>query len=167
MSAEFLAINHFMTVPSVVVLPLRLDELPAARNLFDTTFSMGVLSHQREPLKHLQALRTTLRPGGELVLETLVLPGAESEVRQPVDRYARMRNVWHLPTAMAVEDWLRQAEFRDIRLIDVTATTVLEQRSSEWMPFQSLAEALDPDDPGLTIEGLPAPTRALFTCTLP
>jgi tRNA (mo5U34)-methyltransferase len=164
---QFLALNHFLAVPSVVVLPLRLNELPDARNFFDTTFSMGVLYHQREPLEHLAALRTTLRPGGELVLETLISPGAESSVREPVGRYARMRNVWHLPTATALENWLRQLGFGDIRLIGVTATTVIEQRSTEWMPFESLAEALDPDDPSCTIEGLPAPMRALFICKSP
>jgi tRNA (mo5U34)-methyltransferase len=164
---QFLALNHFLAVPSVVVLPLRLNELPDARSFFDTTFSMGVLYHQREPLEHLAALRTTLRTGGELVLETLIIPGAESSVREPVGRYARMRNVWHLPTATALENWLREVGFRDIRLVDVTATTVIEQRSTEWMPFESLAEALDPDDPGRTIEELPAPTRALFICKAP
>lgn len=164
---QFMTLNHFLAVPSVVVLPLRLNELPDSRNYFDTTFSMGVLYHQREPLEHLAALRTTLRAGGELVLETLILPGSESIVREPGGRYARMRNVWHLPTATALEDWLREVGFRDIRLVDVTATTVLEQRSTEWMPFESLAEALDPDDPGRTIEELPAPTRALFICKAP
>jgi len=164
---QFMTLNHFLAVPSVVVLPLRLNELPDSRNYFDTTFSMGVLYHQREPLEHLAALRTTLRAGGELVLETLILPGSKSIVREPGGRYARMRNVWHLPTATALEDWLREVGFRDIRLVDVTATTVLEQRSTEWMPFESLAEALDPDDPGRTIEELPAPTRALFICKVP
>ena len=164
---QFLAINHFLAVPSVYVLPLRLSELPDTENFFDTTFSMGVLYHQREPLEHLAQLHATLRPGGELVLETLILPGAGSLVCEPGDRYARMRNVWHLPSATALEDWLRQAGFGDIRLIDVTVTTVLEQRSTEWMPFESLAEALAPDDPHRTIEGLPAPRRALITCKSP
>ncbi len=164
---QFLALNHFLAVPAVYVLPLRLHELPDARNLFDTTFSMGVLYHQREPLEHLAALQATLRPGGELVLETLILPGAGSLVREPEDRYARMRNVWHLPTVTALEDWLRQTGFRDIRLVDVTVTTVNEQRSTEWMPFESLAEALNPDDPSYTIEGLPAPARALVICKSP
>lgn len=164
---QFLALNHFLGVPSVYVLPLRLHELPDAQNLFDTTFSMGVLYHQREPLEHLAELHATLRPGGELVLETLILPGAGSLVHEPEDRYARMRNVWHLPTATALEDWLRQSGFRDIRLVDVTVTTVNEQRSTEWMPFESLAEALNPHDPSCTIEGLPAPARALVICKSP
>jgi tRNA (mo5U34)-methyltransferase len=164
---QFLALNHFLAVPSVNVLPLRLHDLPDALHFFDTTFSMGVLYHQREPLKHLASLHATLRPGGELVLETLILPGAESLVHEPEGRYARMRNVWHLPTVTALEDWLQQAGFVDIRLVAVTDTTVHEQRSTEWMPFESLAEALDPDDPSRTIEGLPAPTRAIVICKSP
>jgi tRNA (mo5U34)-methyltransferase len=164
---QFLAINHFLAVPSVNVLPLRLHELPGPQKFFDTTFSMGVLYHQREPLEHLAQLLSTLRPGGELVLETLILPGTEPLVLEPEDRYARMRNVWHLPTTTALEDWLRQAGFRDIRLVAVTATTVDEQRSSEWMPFESLAEALAPDDSCRTVEGLPAPKRALVICKSP
>ncbi len=164
---QFLAVNHFLAVPSVNVLPLRLHELPDAQNFFDTTFSMGVLYHQREPLEHLAGLRATLRPAGELVLETLILPGAESLVHEPVGRYARMRNVWHLPTAGALEGWLQQAGFDDIRLVAVSATTVDEQRSTEWMPFESLAEALAPGDSCRTIEGLPAPTRAIVICKSP
>jgi tRNA (mo5U34)-methyltransferase len=164
---QFLALNHFLAVSSVNVLPLRLQEIPDARKFFDTTFSMGVLYHQRKPLEHLAQLRATLRPGGELVLETMILPGAESLVHEPEGRYARMRNVWHLPTAAALEDWLQQAGFQDIRMAAVTPTTVSEQRSTEWMPFESLAEALAVDDPSRTIEGLPAPTRALLTCKSP
>ena len=34
------------------------------------------------------------------------------------------------------------------------------------MTFHSLAQFLDPDDPGLTIEGLPAPRRAILTAEL-
>lgn len=164
---QFLAVNHFLAVPSVNVLPLRLHELPDAQNFFDTTFSMGVLYHQRQPLEHLAGLRATLRPAGELVLETLILPGAESSVREPEGRYARMRNVWHLPTATALEGWLQQAGFDDIRLVAVSVTTVDEQRSTEWMPFESLAEALAPGDSCRTIEGLPAPTRAIVICKSP
>ena len=164
---QFFAVNHFLAAEAVHVLPLRLQELPDAQNFFDTTFSMGVLYHQQDPLEHLAQVRKTLRPGGELVLETLIIPGAESLVREPEDRYARMRNIWQLPTAAALEGWLRQAGFRDIRLIDVTVTTVGEQRSTEWMPFESLAEALDPDDSSRTIEGWPAPTRAVIVSKAP
>lgn len=164
---QFLALNRFLSVPSVHVLPLRLDELPDTRTRFDTAFSMGVLYHRRAPLEHLAELRASLRPRGELVLETLVFPGEESAVHRPTTRYARMRNVWHLPTMKALTEWLDRAGFCDIRLADVTATTSDEQRTTEWMPFESLEEALDPVEPGRTVEGLPAPIRALVICRSP
>lgn len=164
---QFLALRQLSGAKHVHVLPLRLHELPAAAKSFDTTFSMGVLYHQREPAAHLSQLRDTLRSGGELVLETLITPGDELAVVQPENRYARMRNVWHLPTVPALKQWLEQAGFGNIRVVDVTATTVDEQRSTPWMTFESLAEALDPNDPSRTIEGLPAPTRAILTGNTP
>jgi len=162
---QFAALKKMSGIQSVHVMPLRLHELPANSNIFDTTFSMGVLYHQRNPQEHLVQLHDTLRSGGELVLETLVLPGSRSTVFEPKGRYARMRNVWHLPTVSALTDWLLDANYADIRVIDVSTTTVAEQRTTTWMPFESLAEALDPEDPSLTIEGYPAPTRAVIACT--
>ncbi len=159
--AQFQAIRHWLPATPVHLLPLCLSELPPATGCFDTAFSMGVLYHRREPLEHLEQLHDTLRPGGELVLETLVLPGDEPEVRQPPDRYARMRNVWQLPTVPRLLEWLELGGFSDQRLVDVSRTTSEEQRSTEWMPFESLAEALLPGDPLQTVEGWPAPRRAL------
>ena len=164
---QFLAIQQLLNLESVHVLPLRIQELPSESGVFDTTFSMGVLYHQRDPLEHMQQLSNTLRPGGELVMETLVLPGSESAIRVPESRYARMRNIWHLPTVAALEDWLAQAGFCNIRTVHVSHTTIEEQRTTDWMSFESLAEALDPDDQTLTIEGWPAPTRAVVICNAP
>lgn len=158
---QFLAVQHFVNDPGAFVLPLRSDELPPRLQAFDTTFSMGVLYHQRAPIEHLRRLRDTLRPGGELVLETLFVPGEESYACTPPDRYARMRNVWLLPTIAELTTWLSRCGYRDIRVIDQAETTVAEQRSTEWMPFESLAEALDPDRPGWTVEGWPAPRRLI------
>lgn len=159
--AQFQAIRHWLPPEPVRILPLRLQELPPESGLFDTVFSMGVLYHQRDPLGHLGALYGALAPGGELVLETLVLPGETAELRIPDERYARMRNVWHLPTVPQLRAWVEQSGFEGVRLGDVSATTPDEQRSTEWMPFESLADALDPADPGRTVEGWPAPRRAL------
>lgn len=166
--AQFRAIRHWLPPgPSPAILPLRLHELPPDTAFFDTVFSMGVLYHQRDPLAHLAGLRGALKGGGELVLETLVLPGERAELREPAGRYARMRNVWHLPTAPQLLVWLAQAGFGRVRLVDVSVTTRTEQRSTEWMPFESLAEALDPADPDRTVEGWPAPRRALALATRP
>ena len=164
---QFLAVTAHLPPQPVVVLPLRLHELPQACHAFDTTFSMGVLYHQRSPLEHLRQLRGTLRHGGQLVLETIFLPGEESCASTPPDRYARMKNVWLLPTLAELTTWLRRSGFRGVEIIDTAVTTSEEQRSTEWMSFESLAEALEPDDRGLTVEGWPAPRRVVTTATAP
>ena len=127
---------------------------------------MGVLYHRQDPLEHLRALRAQLRPGGELVLETLIVDGATS-VLTPADRYARMRNVWQIPDRDTLLRWVESVGFRQPRIVDVTATTTSEQRTTPWMPFESLAQALDPADPSRTIEGYPAPVRAVVIAHAP
>ena len=156
---QFEAIRACMAPMPVTVLPLRLEDLPLKTRNFDTVFSMGVLYHQRAPIDHLRQLRDGLRAGGEVLLETLVLPDSEALSRTPPDRYARMRNVWHLPSVAELEIWLARAGFRDIVAGDACRTTTDEQRRTRWMPFDSLADALSPDDPGRTVEGWPAPLR--------
>ena len=160
---QFLAINVFEKDDSIFILPLRLEETPSAHNAFDTTFSMGVLYHQRDPLVHLRHLHSTLRQGGQLVLETIYLPGDGVRAATPEDRYARMRNVWSLPTVPQLIRWLEESAFTEIEVADRTMTTTAEQRSTEWMTFESLREALDPDDPTRTVEGWPAPHRVVVT----
>lgn len=165
--AQFRAITRFLLPEPVYVLPLRLEEIPPATHRFDTAFSMGVLYHSRAPIDHLRQLRDALVRGGELVLETIVLPGSEPLSKTPPDRYARMRNVWHLPTIPELLTWLRRAGFRRPDVVDVTMTTIDEQRRTEWMTFDSLADALDPADPSRTVEGWPAPHRAIVIASTP
>lgn len=164
---QFLAVNVFAQESAVFVLPVRLHELPLPARKFDTTFSMGVLYHQRSPVDHLKELRQTLRPGGQLVLETIYLPGEKAFAATPEDRYARMRNVWLLPTIAELTIWLDRTGYKDIKIVDQSMTTIDEQRSTEWMTFESLHESLNSDDPTQTVEGWPAPNRAVITATSP
>jgi tRNA (mo5U34)-methyltransferase len=77
-----------------------------------------------------------------------------------------MRNVWLLPTVPMLTKWLEETGYADIEIVDRSTTTTDEQRSTAWMRFESLCEALDPDDPTKTIEGWPAPNRVIITaCT--
>lgn len=144
------------------VLPLGIEDLPEKLQAFDTTFSMGVFYHRRSPMDHLQELKNTLRPGGQLVLETLVIEGKLGEVLVPEGRYAMMNNVWFLPSCETLLSWMRKMGFKNPRVVDVCRTTIQEQRSTEWMRFHSLPEFLHPEDPSLTAEGHPAPIRAVF-----
>ncbi len=145
----------------LLVLPLGMEQLPEKLQAFDTVFSMGVLYHRRSPLDHLLQLKQALKPGGELVLETLVIDGTTGMSLLPANRYAQMRNVWFIPTVATLEQWLARLGFHNIRCVDITITTTNEQRSTQWMQFDSLKDFLDPDDASKTIEDYPAPQRAL------
>jgi tRNA (mo5U34)-methyltransferase len=164
---QFEAIRHFMGRRHPLhILPLRMQDLPPNLQGFDTVFSMGVLSHRQSPFAHLAELKGALRKGGELVLETLVIEGEAGQALVPESRYAKMRNVWFIPTPATLAGWLRRAGFRDVRLIDCTLTRIAEQRTTDWMRFESLADFLDPQDPSRTVEGHPAPRRAILLASV-
>ena len=150
--------------PSVdhYVLPLTDEAIPEKLNAFDLTLSMGVLYHRTSPIDHLQSMWHSLRPGGILVLETLIIESDDLKCLVPEDRYAKMRNVWFIPSIPMLTLWLQRTGFRDAQVIDVSPTTKEEQRRTDWMTFESLANFLDPVNPSLTIEGHPAPVRAMI-----
>ncbi len=160
---QFQALQKYIRRPEASVLPLGIEHLPAELAAFDTVFSMGVLYHRRSPIEHLMELRGALRDGGQLLLETLVIEGDVDSCLVPSDRYARMGNVWFLPSTGMLMRWLDKLGFRKVRLVDVNRTSTEEQRSTGWMTFHSLANFLDPYDPGKTVEGYPAPRRAIVT----
>ena len=163
---QFSAIRSLINnPPNAFVLPLKLEQVPN-KALFDSVFSMGVLYHQKDHMLHLQQLKNVLVENGELILETLVIDAEQGNYIIPEDRYARMRNVWCLPSTDTLHNWLEKTGFKNIRLIDVTKTTPEEQRATHWIGdnTQSLEDFLDPNNSNLTIEGLPAPKRAIFIC---
>ena len=162
-------INHYANEARHWVLPLRCEELPKPElPAFDRVLSLGVLYHRREPLNHLAELYRQLLPDGVLLLETLIVESGEDLApAASKQRYANMRNVWHVPRITTVEGWLSDAGFADIACIDVSVTTTEEQRPTPWMTFESLPNWLDPADPSLTIEGFPAPRRAVFRAQRP
>jgi tRNA (mo5U34)-methyltransferase len=124
---------------------------------------MGVLYHRRSPIDFLAQLKAQLRPGGELVLETLVIQGDENTVLVPTDRYAKIRNVWFIPSTAALKLWMERVGFKDVKIKDCAITTLDEQRKTDWMENESLVDFLDPTDTSKTIEGYPAPLRAILT----
>ncbi|WP_428821109.1 tRNA 5-methoxyuridine(34)/uridine 5-oxyacetic acid(34) synthase CmoB [Microbulbifer sp. MCCC 1A16149] len=166
--AQFYALKKYLGMDKPVdVLPVGIEALPANLRAFDTTLSMGVLYHRRSPLDHLRELKETLRPGGQLLLETLVIDGGLGECLVPEGRYAKMRNVWFFPSTATLESWLRKTGFVDVKTVDLDRTSLEEQRSTDWMRFESLVDFLDPEDHSKTIEGHPAPLRATITAIAP
>ncbi|WOJ95173.1 tRNA 5-methoxyuridine(34)/uridine 5-oxyacetic acid(34) synthase CmoB [Congregibacter variabilis] len=164
---QFAALQHYIQDPAVSVLPIGIEKLPPKLHAFDTAFSMGVLYHRRSPIEHLQTLRDSLRSGGQLVLETLVIEGDERQCLVPEGRYARMGNVWFIPSSAMLILWLGKLGWKNPRVVDESVTTTEEQRPTDWMSFQSLEHFLDPNDPSLTLEGYPAPRRAVVIAEAP
>lgn len=164
---QFSAVKSLLGHPKAASLPVTLEEFDAGLMDFDTVFSMGVLYHRKDPINHLEQLKHWIRPGGQLILETLVVEGDEHTCLVPPGRYARMNNVWFLPSVQALKHWLGRIGFVSIKCVDVSVTTPEEQRTTKWMRFESLKHALDPNHKGRTIEGLQRPMRAALHAILP
>lgn len=159
---QYQALKKYTPETPVFVFPFALEDMPQNIPCFDTVFSMGVLYHRRSPLGHLMDLWDLMKPGGELVLETLVIEGEENQALMPHNRYAKMRNVWFIPSVPELIKWLQRCNFKNVRCVDVNQTSTDEQRATEWMQFESLKDFLNPDNPNLTIENYPAPRRAII-----
>ena len=158
---QFHTLQKYSTVTQkAFVLPFSFEELPERLGSFDTIFSMGVLYHRQEPQIHLAQVFDKLTRGGKFVLETLIIDDPDADVLIPNERYANMRNVWVLPSVEVLKTWLSEAGFMEIKVLDTTMTTIEEQRQTEWMTRYSLAQALNPEDSSLTVEGYQAPLRA-------
>ncbi len=159
---QYLAIQKYLQRDNVFCLPIPHDQLPRMDQYFDLVFCMGILYHRKSPIEMLKDIHDSLRKGGEIVLENLVIDSRENLCLFPKDRYGKMRNVFFIPDLLAMESWLARAGFTHIRCVDVEKTSLEEQRKTDWIQTESLKDFLDPNDPDKTIEGYPAPVRAVF-----
>ncbi|MCP4482341.1 MAG: tRNA 5-methoxyuridine(34)/uridine 5-oxyacetic acid(34) synthase CmoB [bacterium] len=159
--AQFYLLQKYIKNPYVAVLPFKCEDLPTNIKCFDTVFSMGILYHRTAPIDHLLQVKSFLRKGGELILETLIIDDGR-DFLMPTDRYAKMPNVWFIPSIKMLKFWLKRSGFYNIRCVDINSTSLLEQKSSEWMRLESLKDFLNPHDLTQTVEGYPAPKRAVI-----
>lgn len=143
------------------------EDLHHFHGMFDTVLSMGIIYHHRHPIKQLLDIREALAPGGKLILETIGIPGDTPVSLTPEDRYAKMRNVWFVPTMSCLINWAKRAHFKNIEIVSDTILDNSEQRLTDYCPppFQSLDDFLDPNDSSKTIEGYPAPRRFCIIAT--
>ena len=163
---QFNSVKRYTRNYRAFMLPFRLEELPLKPKSFDFVFSMGVLYHRKAPIMHLKIIHNFLNKHGGLILETLVLSEnkyiKENSLVPNNNRYAGMPNVWEVPSIEKIKKWLKEAGFIDITLINLSNTTIHEQRKTDWIDSYSLSDFLDPFDSSLTIEGYPAPKRAMI-----
>ena len=151
---------------NVFMLPLTLEEMPIKQKTFDYIFSMGLLYHRKAPFDHLLQIKSMLKDKGSIVLETMIVEGDENTVFTPIGRYAKMQNVWFIPSVKCCKKWLEKCGYKNVRVIDITKTTIAEQRQTKWMIGESLEDFLNPNDSNLTIENAPAPIRAIFVAEI-
>jgi tRNA (mo5U34)-methyltransferase len=164
---QFNAIKKYVHEAHIHILPFGIQKLPEFALNFDTVFSMGVIYHRRNPIEHLKQLKRCLKSNGELILETLIIESDKNEVLKPKGRYAKMNNVWAIPSTLALIDWAEQAGYHNVRIVDVANTTSEEQHRTEWMRFESLSDFLNIQDNTKTIEGYSRPRRAIVLAEKP
>lgn len=164
---QHMAIQKYAQDNRFDFLPIGIEDMPSDMPVFDTVFSMGVLYHRRNPINHIIELTKLTSPGGEVVLETLIVDDADGGILTPEGRYAQMRNVWSITTVEKTIELMIEAGLKNVRCVDQNVTSLNEQRRTEWMQFHSLKEFLDPNDITKTLEGHPAPKRGLFIADKP
>lgn len=155
-------IRHFVTPNlSLEFHPWGFQQVGLLHEFFQKVFCMGILYHHSHPVEILNSMRRALQPGGQLIVETIVLPGNDANFLLPEGRYARMQNVWFLPTLRGLEVLLKRAGFVDISVWEVHLHGPEEQRSTAFCPGPSFRDFLHAEHPeALTEEGLPRPLRA-------
>ena len=136
---------------------LGVEHIPYYEKKFDVIFCMGVLYHRRDPIEMLKELKAGLKKDGIVILDTLIIEGSGEYALTPM-RYAKMKNVYFIPTYKALLNWIERAKFSDVEFIGKRYTTTNEQRKTEWIEGESLESFLNKDQTK-TIEGYEPPLR--------
>lgn len=163
----FELIQRFLQNPMLQYEMLSVEHMPLFPAFFDVVFCFGILYHHRSPLELLQGIKSAMAPGGQIIVESQTVPGTEPYALCPSGRYAKARNVYFVPTAVCLAAWMERCGYTDVRIVSDVPVSTDEQRSTEFMPFESLADFLDPYDRRKTVEGYPAPRRAAVTARAP
>lgn len=158
---QFAFLDHFISSPIIYEL-LGIEHLPTYPQKFDVILCLGVLYHRTDPITSLKNLYRSLRPSGEVILDTLILDVDEEIALCPQKSYAKMSNAYFIPSVGALEGWCQRAGFAEVECLAKVKTDHLEQRKTSWIETMSLEDFLDPLDPNRTIEGYQAPLRGYF-----
>ncbi len=130
---------------------LGVEHIPFYDKKFDVIFCMGVLYHRRDPIEMLKELKSGLKKDGEVILDTLIIEGSGEYALTPM-RYAKMKNVYFIPTLKALYNWIERAKFSNVEFIGKRYTTTNEQRKTDWIEGESLESFLNKNQTK-TIEG--------------
>ncbi|CRF49649.1 tRNA (5-methoxyuridine) 34 synthase [Helicobacter heilmannii] len=157
---QFHWLNGFLQT-SIAYEELSVENLRTYPKCFDVLFCLGVLYHRKDPHNTLKALFMGLKPSGVLVLDTLIFE-SPLEVALCPTTYAKMSNVYFIPSVKALQNWAFKAGFKECAPLAFKPTTTVEQHKTPWIEGLSLESFLDPKDSSKSIEGYPAPLRGYF-----
>ncbi len=155
---QFDFINHFVQSDIKFEL-LGVEHLPFYEHKFDTLFCLGVLYHRPNPVATLKELYKGLNKDGELILDTFMIDGDEPYALCPGKTYSKIPNIYFVPTIKALQNWCEKAKFSSFEVLEIKATSLDEQRRTEWILGESLDDFLDEQNTDKTLEGYPAPKR--------
>ena len=136
---------------------LGVEHIPYYEKKFDTIFCMGVLYHRKDPIDMLKELKAGLNKNGEVILDTLIIEGSGEYVLTPL-RYAKMKNLYFVPTLKALYNWIERAKFSNVEFLGKRYTTTNEQRKTDWIDGESLDSFLNKHQTK-TVEGHEPPLR--------
>ena len=156
---QFDLVQSYTNLSNLKFEMLGIEHVHLFDEMFDLIFNMGIIYHHKNPIAQLEDCIRALKPGGQMILETIGIPGDSEMALFPSGRYASMKNIWFIPTLPCLINWMSKVKFIDIKIISDTLLTAQEQRVTKWCPHKSLHDFLDPSDPSKTIEGHPAPRR--------
>lgn len=138
-----------------------LEAFCAVNGGFNMILCLGILYHRRDVLGAIKEVYNALNNGGVAIFDSIIIQGEGEFALCPKERYAKMKNVFFIPTLGAFEAWLTKCGFKKIKLLATLKTDTSEQRKSAWSGEESLQDFLSEDE-NFTIEGYPAPHRAYF-----
>lgn len=158
---QFHLFQRFLQEQRIQFELLGVEDCPLMPNFFHTALFMGIIYHCRAPIDALQQVLSCLKPGGQMIFESITVPGDGPTSLSVPDRYAKMRNCWFIPTKDCMVSWAHKAGFKEIEIVSDIAHPASEQRKTELMPYESFEDFLDPEDATKTAEGYPAPRRTI------
>ena len=158
----FKALNSMARQEALHIDLLGVEHLSLFPDCFDVLFLMGIIYHRSSPIDVLRDCYQALRPGGTLLLESQAIPGDAPIALFPDKTYAKVPGTYFIPTGHCLRLWMEKAGFDQVEIFCQHPMSGEEQRSTEWMTFESYTDFIDPHNPALTVEGYPAPHRVFL-----
>ena len=157
---QFCFLNHFLQT-NILFERRGVEDLVEYKKKFDVIFCLGVIYHRSDPIATLKALSQSLKKDGDLILDTLIIEDPREIALFPKESYAKMKNIYFIPSISALESWCYRAKLEIVKVLNIKETTTQEQRKTPWIDSLSLDSFLDSSH-SQTIEGYPLPKRGYF-----